>query len=98
MSFDPRPVTLEECNQSLRDSVNAYYTHAINDPGMSREDAIKSTGEMAENYLEAVEEFENQSNVQMDTETDVQSNEAPSVDSEEGIDGGEGCDDGLDME
>ena len=44
MSFDPRPVTLEEYNQSLRDSVNAYYTHAINDPGMSREDAIKSTG------------------------------------------------------
>ena len=53
---------------------------------------------MAENYLGALEEFENESNVQMDTETDVQSNEAPSVDSEEGIDGGEGCDDGLDME
>ena len=32
---------------------------------MSREDAIKSTGEMAENYLGAVEEFENESNVQM---------------------------------
>ena len=51
MSLDYKPVTLDEYNQSLRDTVNAYYTHALNDPNMSTEDALKSTGEMAEKYL-----------------------------------------------
>ena len=41
----------DQINQSLRDTVNAYYTHALNDPKMSTEDALKSTGEMAEKYL-----------------------------------------------
>lgn len=58
MSFDYKPVSLEEYNQTLRDSVNAYYTHAMNDPDMSSEDALKSTSEMAEQYLDAVQEFE----------------------------------------
>lgn len=58
MSFDYKPVSLEEYNQTLRDSVNAYYTHAMNDPNMSNEDALKSTGEMAEQYLDAVQEFQ----------------------------------------
>ena len=57
MSFEYKPVSLEEYNQTLRDSVNAYYTHAMNDPNMSNEDALKSTGEMAEQYLDAVQEF-----------------------------------------
>lgn len=54
MSFEYKPVSLEEYNQTLRDSVNAYYTHAMNDPNMSNEDVPKSTGEMAEQYLDAV--------------------------------------------
>ena len=58
MSFDYKPVFLEEYNQTLRDSVNAYYTHAMNDPNMSNEDALNSTGEMAEQYLDAVQEFQ----------------------------------------
>ena len=58
MSFAYKPVFLEEYNQTLRDSVNAYYTHAMNDPNMSNEDALKSTGEMAEQYLDAVQEFQ----------------------------------------
>lgn len=58
MSFEYKPVSLEEYNQTLRDSVNAYYTHAMNDPNMSNEDALKSTGEMAEEYLDAVQEFQ----------------------------------------
>ena len=57
MSFEYKPVSLEKYNQTLRDSVNAYYTHAMNDPNMSNEDALKSTGEMAEQYLDAVQEF-----------------------------------------
>ena len=55
MSFDPKPVTLEEYNQSLRDTVNAYYEHAMQDPSMTEEDAIQSTAEMSEKYLDAVE-------------------------------------------
>ena len=58
MSFEYKPVFLEEYNQTLRDSVNAYYTHEMNDPNMSNEDALKSTGEMAEQYLDAVQEFQ----------------------------------------
>ena len=58
MSFEYKPVFLEEYNQTLRDSVNAYYTHAMNDPNMSNEDALNSTGEMAEQYLDAVQEFQ----------------------------------------
>lgn len=58
MGFDYKPVSLEKYNQSLRDTVNAYYTHAMSEPGMSREDALRSTGEMAEKYLSAVEDFQ----------------------------------------
>ena len=58
MSFEYKPVSLEEYNHTPRDSVNAYYTHTMNDPNMSNEDALKSTGEMAEQYLDAVQEFQ----------------------------------------
>ena len=58
MSFEYKPVSLEEYNHTLRDSVNAYYTHAMTDPKLSNEDALKSTGEMAEQYLDAVQEFQ----------------------------------------
>lgn len=52
------PVTLEEYNQSLRDSVNAYYVHAQNDPAMAQDEVIQSTAEMSEAYLNAVDEFQ----------------------------------------
>lgn len=58
MSFNPNPVSLDEYNATLRGSVNAYYVHAMNDPTISREDAIKFTAEMSEKYLDAVEEFQ----------------------------------------
>ena len=70
MSFDPKPVTLDEYNQTLRDAVNSYYTHAIDDPSMSQEDTLNSTGEMAERYLGAVEEFQNAQNTQMNMGTE----------------------------
>jgi len=58
MSFNPNPVSLDEYNATLRGAVNAYYVHAMNDPTMSKEDAIKSTAEMSEKYLDAVQEFQ----------------------------------------
>lgn len=59
MSFDlNKPVSLEEYNASLRSSVNAYYGHTMNDSAMSKEEAIKSTAEMSEKYLDAVQEFQ----------------------------------------
>lgn len=58
MSFDPKPVSLEEYNQSLRDAVNAYYVHAMSNPSMSKEEAISSTAQMSEQYLSAVEDFQ----------------------------------------
>lgn len=65
MPFDPnKPVSLEEYNATLRDSVNAYYEHAMNDPTMSKEEAIKSTAEMSEKYIDAVQEFEESQGMQ----------------------------------
>lgn len=65
MSFDPnKPVSLEEYNATLRDSVNAYYEHAMNDPTISKEEAIKSTAEMSEKYIDAVQEFQESQGMQ----------------------------------
>ena len=65
MPFDQnKPVSLEEYNATLRDSVNAYYEHAMNDPTMSKEEAIKSTAEMSEKYIDAVQEFEESQGMQ----------------------------------
>lgn len=74
MSFDPnKPVSLEEYNATLRDSVNAYYEHAMNDPTMSKEEAIKSTAEMSEKYIDTVQEF--QESLGMQTTVCVSMNE-----------------------
>lgn len=65
MPFDPnKPVSLEEYNATLRDSVNAYYEHSLNDPTMSKEEAIKSTAEMGEKYIDAVQEFQESQGMQ----------------------------------
>ena len=99
MSFDPKPVTLEEYNQSLRESVTAYYEHAVNNSVMSKEEAIQSTAEMSENYFSAVEEFQDaQDNtivntdavvpdgVTVDTENTVDTGTEDGVESSGGID------------
>ena len=90
MSFDPKPVTLEEYNQSLRDTVNAYYEHAMQDPSMTEEDAIQSTAEMSEKYLDAVEEFQQEQDMQNETEVDS------GIEDSEGIDNSGIDDDGMD--
>lgn len=65
MSFDSnKPVSIEEYNATLRGSVNAYYEHAMNDPTMSKEEAIKSTAEMGEKYIDAVQEFQESQGMQ----------------------------------
>lgn len=66
MSFDPnKPVSLEEYNDALRSSVNAYYEYAMNDPTMSREEAIKTTAEVSEKYMDAVQEFQESQGMQI---------------------------------
>ena len=80
MSFDPnKPVTLEEYNATLRDSVNAYYVHAMNDPAMSKEEAINSTAEMSENYLGAVQEFQEAQEAQSGPNAGMQAGESAGV-------------------
>lgn len=91
MSFDPKPVTLEEYNQSLRDTVNAYYEHAMQNPSMTEEDAIQSTAEMSEKYLDAVEEFQQEQDMQNETEVDS------GIEDSEGIDNSGIDDDGMDV-
>lgn len=95
MGFYPGPVSLEEYNQSLRDSVNAYYEHAMNDPSMSREEAIGSAAEMSESYLNAVDEFE--------ASQGAQAGVGDGLGADDGLDGGgedcdgEDCEDDLDI-
>ena len=96
MSMDYKPVSLEEYNQSLRDTVNAYYTHAMNDPTMSNESALKSTGEVAENYLQAVDEFQEAQNCSIENENSEMTDEDVSIESD-GSGGGEDCEDSLDL-
>lgn len=86
-------VDFDTYNQTLRDSVNAYYTHAMNDPTMTQEEAIQSTAQMSEEYLTAVDDF--QANAALNDSVDMND---PSVDVGS-IDGGGGggieSDDGL---
>ena len=91
MSFDPKPVTLEEYNQSLRDTVNEYYEHAMQDPSITEQDAIQSTAEMSEKYLDAVEEFQQEQDMQNETEVDS------GIEDSEGIDNSGIDDDGMDV-
>lgn len=101
MSFDPnKPVSLEEYNATLRDSVNAYYEHAMNDPTMSKEGAIKSTAEMSEKYFDAVQEFQESQGMQTtagDTAVDSGVSEGGiSADDSSGVDN-DGVYDGMDI-
>lgn len=85
-----KPVTLEEYNQTLRDSVNNYYLHA--NLNMSHEDALISTGQMSERYLNSVEEFN------MKAEESENINEYSVVDkiqSENSLEIGEECNEGI---
>lgn len=84
MSFDPnKSVSLEEYNATLRSSVNTYYEHTMNDPAMSKEEAIKSTAEMSEKYLEVVQEFQEiqgmQDTVRVETNEGIQFAESNGV-------------------
>lgn len=87
MSFEPKAVTLEEYDDSLHNTVNAYYQHAMNDPSMTQEEAIASTAEVAENYLNAVDEFQ--------AETEMESDACELED--DGEDPDDGMDDDLDL-
>lgn len=72
MSFDPnKQVSLEEYNATLRSSVNAYYEHAKNDSTMSKDEVIKSTAEMSEKYMDAVQEFQTSQGIQSYAGVDI---------------------------
>lgn len=68
-------VSREEYEATLRDSVNSFYEHQTNTPGVSQEEAISTTSEMAENYEEAMEEFDAQAE-----------NDSGEMDNDDGID------------
>lgn len=93
-------VTAEQYNQAMHDAVNAYYTHAMNDPSMSHEEAINSTAQMAERGLAAQEEF--QANLDANQELDNGQQEDPGLTNDDsagldnGDDGIDGGDDGID--
>ena len=86
-------VTAEQYEATLRDSVNAYYEHAKNDPPMSQDEVISSTAQMAENYHNAVDDFnaaqaEANENMAETNEAAAEVSTTESVDS--GIDGDDG--------
>lgn len=88
-------VSREEYNQSLRDSVNAYYEYAMNH--MPQEEAIQSTAEMAERYETEMEAFDTaQANAAAEESASV--SEAAGVSDEGGVseDGGVNDDGGID--
>lgn len=91
MSFEPKAVTLEEYDDSLHNTVNSYYQHAMNDPSMTQEEAIASTAEVAENYLNAVDEFQ----AETEMESDAGDLENDGEDPDDGLD--DGMDDDLEL-
>ena len=60
-------VNREQYDQTLRDGVNQFYEHQMNDPDVSQEEAIETTAQMVENYLNTMDEFDN--NVHNDAES-----------------------------
>ena len=78
-TFQPTAVTREQFEATLHDSVNNYYQHALNDPQLSHEEALEETSQMAEQYYDAVAEFDT-----------AEAEAAPSV--SDGADISEGCD------
>lgn len=91
MADDQKHISIEEYDQTLHDQVNAFYTHAVNDPSISHEEAVRQTSEMAENYLEAVEEFQAEAEAQAQTD-----GAATDTGTENGTDGGTDGGDGMD--
>ena len=91
---DYKPVTIEEYKSTLNNTLNGFYTHSLNDPSISNEEAIAQTSQVAENSLIAVEEFE------ADSQAEAAAGESASAsigsDVGEGFDGGEDGGEGLD--
>lgn len=56
--WQPKPVNREMYDAQLRETVNKLYIHEENNPTVSREEAMKITGESAEKYISSMEEFD----------------------------------------
>lgn len=69
-------VTRDQYDQCLRDSVNAFYEHEISSPTISNEEAISNTTQMSEEYLSALSDFDCEASTNMDSATNISSNEA----------------------
>ena len=52
------PVTIEDYDKSMRDEINIFYEHVMNDPSISKEEGFAQTSQMVENYLNAKEELQ----------------------------------------
>ena len=57
-NFMDMHVSRETYDATLRNTVNAYYQHEMNNPSVSNEDAISQTAQVAENYHNAMAEFD----------------------------------------
>lgn len=92
------PVTIEDYDRGMRSTVNAFYEHAMNDPFMSSEEAIAETSQVAENYLNEMEElqeaYENDEIMsENDTATGAEELAVDAVDTS--VDASVGADDGV---
>ena len=89
--FEPKAVTSEQFAATLRDSVNQFYTHAINDPTLSHDEALSQTYQMSENHFNAIAEFEAEMN--QSAEADGSGIESGNGVADSGMEGGEGVGD-----
>lgn len=96
-------VSRETYDNTLRDSVNAYYEHAMNDPSISQEQAISETSQVSEGYLSAMDAFDAAQAESSSESTSVDSgilDSGTSFGADSGISGGMdvGCDGGIGVE
>ena len=72
------PTTFEQYSSTLHETVNNFYTHEMNDPGVTQEEAISSTAQMSENYINAVNDYnadmqaENNAEISMDDDGGIE--------------------------
>ncbi len=102
-------VTENQANTTLRDSVNKFYEHEMNDSSVSQQEALQNTATMTEGYLNYMENFRQAQNtedgmlVESETVSSVQSTMdggvaegATTNGTSNGIDTGGGIDGGVD--
>lgn len=89
-------VTYEQARDQIHATVNAIYEHNLNDPTMTRDEAIQSTAESAEKGLTYLEDLQAEMNAQENAGNGLQGGGENGTENAAGNGADDGVDDGMD--